>query len=132
MSRTLRWASRLKLEGAEILYRCPRPERHSNANAHPSLKINTKKNVWRCFSCNAKGTAWALAAFVAGLHSGDKAEVTAWLKERGLLNGATHSSKWGKDRKPVATYTYTSEEASVRIRVGRWAGWRQGTALPSA
>jgi len=55
----------VKREGAELLYRCPLPEQHNNGDAHPSLKINTTKNVWSCFPCNAKGTAWALAARVS-------------------------------------------------------------------
>jgi KaiC/GvpD/RAD55 family RecA-like ATPase len=113
-------------EGAEILYRCPRPERHSNGDAHPSLKINTKKNVWSCFPCNAKGTAWALAAFLARLDPGDKAEVTAWLKERGLLNGARHSSKRDADRKPVATYTYTNADGNPLARKLRFEPGRHG------
>ena len=33
----------LKRERAELLYRCPRPERHTNGDAHPSLKINAEK-----------------------------------------------------------------------------------------
>jgi hypothetical protein len=54
-----------KCEGAELLYRCPQPDCHKNGDSHPSLKINPKKNVWACFPCDAKGKAWALAAFIA-------------------------------------------------------------------
>jgi hypothetical protein len=60
----------------ELVYRCIHPEHHRNADAHPSLKINPRKNTWACFVCGASGTAWALAAFIAGLDPSDKAGVT--------------------------------------------------------
>jgi len=113
-------------EGVELLYRCPQPERHSNGDAHPSLKINTKKNVWSCFPCDAKGTAWALAAFVAHLDPADKPKVTAWLKERGLLNGTRSSSKQDANRKPVATYTYTDADGCFVARKLRFEPGREG------
>ena len=44
-----------KRECAELLYHCPHPERHRNGDAHPSLKINPKKDVWMCGPCGAAG-----------------------------------------------------------------------------
>jgi hypothetical protein len=116
----------VRREGAELLYRCAQSERHSNGDAHPSLKINTKKNVWSCFPCAAKGTAWALAAFLARLDPEDKSELGAWLKERGLLNGAKRSSKKGTDRKLVATYTYTNPDGGFVARKLRFEPGRDG------
>ena len=116
----------VKREGAELLYRCPLPEQHNNGDAHPSLKINTTKNVWSCFPCNAKGTAWALAAFIARVDSGDKAEVTAWLKECGLVNAARRSSKREGNRKLVATYTYTNLDGGLVARKLRFEPGRDG------
>jgi Protein of unknown function (DUF3631) len=78
----------VKREGAELIYRCPYPEQHSNGDAHPSLKINTQKNAWGCFVCGSTGrSAWTLAAFLAGLDPKDKRAVTQWLKQRGLISG---------------------------------------------
>ena len=116
----------VKREGAELIYRCPQPERHSNGDEHPSLKINTKKNVWSCFPCAAKGTAWALAAFLAGLDPGDKSALGAWLKERGLLNGTKLSSKRGTERKLVATYTYTNPDGGFVARKLRFEPGKDG------
>lgn len=65
----------LKREGVELLYRCPRRERHSNGDAHPSFKVNPRKNVWACFVCGVGGTAWQLAALGEEKHSpGQSAE----------------------------------------------------------
>jgi excisionase family DNA binding protein len=110
----------LKREGVELLYRCSYPERHRNGDVHPSLKVNTKKNVWACFPCNAKGKAWALAAFLACLDPGDKAAVIASLKELGLLNGAKGRRKKDADRNPVHTYTYTDAHGIPKVRKLRY------------
>jgi len=93
-----------KREGAELLYRCPHPEGHKNGDSHPSLNINPKKNVWACFPCGASGTAWKLAAFLAGVDAGDKAAIKAWLKDKGLLNGAKRKAKADGRGLCVATY----------------------------
>jgi hypothetical protein len=108
----------LKLEGAELLWRCPRPERHCNGDAHPSLKINTKKNVWACFPCNASGTAWALAGFLAGLNSGNKHGVSAWLREQGLLETRDGQSQ-PEGRRTVVEYDYQDESGKVLFQVVR-------------
>jgi hypothetical protein len=96
-----------KREGAELVYRCPHPEGHKDGDSHPSLKINPKKNVWACFPCGASGTAWSLAAFLAGCDPGDKVAVTAWLVERGLFSGTKPKRKADGRGPCVATYVYT-------------------------
>jgi len=105
-----------KREGAELLYRCPHPEGHKNGDSHPSLNINPKKNVWACFPCGASGTAWKLAAFLAGVDAGDKAAIKAWLKDKGLLNGAKRKAKADGRGLCVATYLYTDAQGNPLAR----------------
>jgi hypothetical protein len=111
----------LKCEGAELLWRCLHPERHSNGDAHPSLKVNPQKNTWGCFVCGVSGTAWQLAAFLARLDPGDKPGVTAWLKERGLLDDKGIKRRPSK-RAPsergrcVAEYTYHDADRNPFVR----------------
>jgi 5S rRNA maturation endonuclease (ribonuclease M5) len=95
----------VRREGAELLYCCPHSERHANGDIHPSLKVNAKKDTWACFVCAARGTAWALAAFIAHVEASDKPAVSAWLRDRGLLNGASRPKRT-KPKKIVATYDY--------------------------
>jgi len=64
---------------AELLWRCP-----NHQDEHPSLSVNPKNNVWMCGPCGVSGTAWSLAAFLAGCDPGDKAAVKAWLRDHGL------------------------------------------------
>jgi Protein of unknown function (DUF3631) len=90
-----------KRVGAELLWRCPR-----HADNHPSLQVNPKKNAWLFGPCGASGTAWALAAFLAGCDPSDKAAVRTWLKEYGLSDGAKRKS-YAKGRGPVvATFVH--------------------------
>lgn len=128
----------LSREGAELLYRCIHPERHQSGDAHPSLKINPKKDTWACFVCNVSGTAWALAAFFAGRDPGDRPGVSAWLRERGLLNGKRPKvSHVG--REPVAFYEYRNASGNSmarklrfepgtdgRLKSFEWQRWENG------
>jgi hypothetical protein len=129
-----------KRERAELLWRCPHPERHQHADRNPSLKVNPKKDVWMCAPCGGKGKARALAAFIAG----DNAAVTAWLKDRGLLSAAKGKRKAKADgRGPcVATYEYTDlvgNQVARKLRFepgtgGRkkdfaWERWENGKWL---
>lgn len=100
------WGEPTRREGGELLWRCPHPERHKNGDAHPSLKINFKKNTWACFPCNVGGTPWALAAFLAGVDPGNKAAVKAWLKQRGLMDCAKRKAKQDGHGPCVAEYLY--------------------------
>jgi Protein of unknown function (DUF3631)/Toprim-like len=96
----------VKSEVSELFYRCPRSQGHTNGDAHPSLKVNRNKNTWACFVCGVGGTAWQLAAFLAGLEPIDKQGVTGWLSQRGLLSGKAHG-KSASGRGPcVAEYVY--------------------------
>ena len=51
-----------KRAGAEFLWHCPNHE-----DKHESLSVNPKKNVFLCAPCNANGTAWQFASFLARL-----------------------------------------------------------------
>jgi hypothetical protein len=115
-----------KREGAELVYRCPQRERHKNGDSHPSLKINPKKNVWACFPCNANGKAWALAAFIAGMSAEDKPAVTAWLRGKGLLDGANRKAKVGGRGPCVATYNYTDAQGNPLARKLRFEPGAKG------
>ena len=68
-----------KSSGHEILYRCP-----GHDDRHPSLRINTEKNLWLCGPCNVSGNAWELAAFLGGYDPADKITIAEWLGARGL------------------------------------------------
>lgn len=129
----------LKREGVELLWQCPHPDRHSNGDSHPSLKVNPIKNTWGCFVCRVGGTAWQLAAYLAHLDAGDKRGVATWLKERGLLNGKRTVRKPSGRRPCVAEYTYQDLErnpvarklrfeqgADHRKKEFRWERWDNG------
>jgi hypothetical protein len=105
-----------KHEGVELLWRCPRHERHANGDAHPSFKVNPAKNVWGCFVCGAGGTAWQLAAFLARLDPSDKQRVTAWLKERGLLSGKQGGKTTNGRGSCVAQYVYCDPSGNPAMR----------------
>lgn len=70
-----------KKSGAELLFKCPHHE-----NRDPKLNINEAKNCWTCWVCDKSGNAWTLAAHIAGVSPDNKPAVTAWLRDRGLLN----------------------------------------------
>lgn len=57
-------ARRGKVEGNEIRFRCPYPERHSHGDADPSARYNPLKNCWTCDVCGAGGGAPDLAALL--------------------------------------------------------------------
>jgi len=98
-------------QGAELLWRCPRHD-----DKHPSLQVNTNKNVWICGPCGQSGNAWQLAAFLAGTSPDDKAAVTAWLCERGLLEADGR----GGGRRIVATYDYRDESGKLLFQTVRY------------
>jgi putative DNA primase/helicase len=108
-----------KTVGQEVFYGCPNPK---HIDHHPSLQINAKKNVWLCGPCGTGGNAWQLAAFIAGLDPSDKPGVTAWLRERGLLDGSTNGSgtprRAKRERKRVAEFYYSADLRKVRLEPG--------------
>jgi len=67
-----------------------------------------------CGPCSAGGTAWALAAFLAGLDPSDKAGLTSWLKERGLIGTRDNGGKISH------TYPYTDENQNLLFQVLRY------------
>lgn len=110
-----------KRVGAESLWHCPNHE-----DRHESLSINSKKDVFLCAPCNASGTAWQFAAFLARLDPGDKPSVTAWLKERGLLKrGQTTKAANGR-RQWVAAYVYRDATGNSVARKLRFEPGRDG------
>jgi hypothetical protein len=113
----------LKREGAELIWQCPRPERHSNGDAHPSLKVNPQKNTWSCFVCGVSGTAYQLAAFIFRLDPSDKQSIAARLAS--LTNGKP--SPKSPSHHVVAEYSYTDERGEVLYVVERLdpKGFRQ-------
>ena len=100
-----------KRAGAELLWHCPNHE-----DKHESLSVNPKKNVFLCAPCNASGTAWQLASFLARHEPSDKPSVTTWLKERGLLNGRQTAKAANGRRQWLAEYVYRD---ATRNRVAR-------------
>ncbi len=110
-----------KRSGAELLWHCPNHE-----DKHESLSVNPKKNVFLCAPCNANGTPWQLAAFLARLDPGDKQGVMAWLKERGLLNGK-RPAKRANGRGPCAAeYVYRDASGNPVARKLRFEPGRDG------
>jgi len=108
-----------KQAGRELLFRCPRHE-----DEHPSLSVNSAKDCWLCGPCGKGGNAWELAAFLARVEPNDKARITPWLREHGLLNGTSEGMK------PVAEYVYRSGSGeplfkTVRYETDRGKTFRQ-------
>lgn len=97
------------ISGTEHSFKCSR-----HPDKHPSLKINKKKNCWMCGPCSAKGNAWALAAFIAGVSPDDKPAVTQWLRDRGLLNSASIK------KRIVATYNYCDQDGNLIFQTVRY------------
>jgi hypothetical protein len=96
-------------QGREVLFLCPCHDDHS-----PSLTINPDKNAWLCGPCAKGGNAWALAAFILGVNPKDKDTVTAWLREKGLLDDKPR-------RQIVAEYDYRDENGKLLFQSVRYA-----------
>ena len=107
-----------KREGVELVWNCP-----NHDDQHPSLKINPKKNIWICGPCDRSGSAWQLAAFLAGVQPSDKAAVAAWLRERGLLSYKSKQSPMTPkaDRGVILReHLYVSENSEPLAKKIRW------------
>jgi 5S rRNA maturation endonuclease (ribonuclease M5) len=109
------------VRGKEHSFHCPH-RGHKNGDEHASLLINTKKNLWMCGPCAAKGTAWQLAAFLAGVEPSDKAALLGWLDKHGLtsVNGKRLTETNGAGRRIVATYPYHDESGALLYEVVRY------------
>lgn len=71
-----------KLEGREVRFRCPHPERHKNGDAHPSALFNAQRGVWHCPVCGGGGSVTHLAEALGLLPRGLSLEELA--KAKGL------------------------------------------------
>src|SRR5262245_59904513 len=96
--------------GKEHLYTCPR-----HHDQHPSLSINARKNVWLCGPCGKGGSAWELEAFILGVDPNDKQTITAWLKDKCLLESN------GNGRRIIAIYDYRDEKGNLLYQGIRYA-----------
>lgn len=104
--------------GREHTFRCPHHE-----DARPSLTINVDKNAWMCGPCGAQGTAFQLAAFIAGYDPSDKVRVIEWCRAQGLINGngaAPHAAA-EPTRTIVQTYDYRDEQGTLLYQAVRLA-----------
>ena len=93
-------------KGREQSFRCSRHD-----DGQPSLMVNDAKDMWLCGPCNAKGTAFQLAAFLAGHDPSDKSKVLDWCREHGLMNGNGHSPATQAST-IVDTYDYRDEHGT--------------------
>jgi hypothetical protein len=85
-------------DGRELYFTC-----NQHQDDDPSLKVNPDKKCWMDGPCGVGGGPWDLACFVLGkgakwelLSESDKREVTAWLREHGLLAESAASRKKGE------------------------------------
>lgn len=104
-----------KKSGSEVLFLCPNHE-----DREPSLSLNPSKNCFLCGPCGKSGNAWSFAAFLLGVSPDDKPEITAWLKEKGLLNGNGDHRSSGTERKIIKTYSYTDDQGALLYEVVRF------------
>jgi len=102
--------------GSEIHYRCP-----NHDDNHQSLKINPEKNCYLCGPCGSHGNYWDLVAFLNDLSAEeDKPAITAWLRERNLLNGDSGNGHGPADRRIIKTYPYVDEQGNLLYEVCRF------------
>jgi hypothetical protein len=108
---TAQLGASVKRSGAELLWRCP-----NHDDQHPSLQVNEKKNTWLCGPCGKGGTAWQLAAFLTGLSESDKAGITGWFRDHGLLMERIRQQL----RRIVAEYDYLDERGAMLYQTIRF------------
>jgi KaiC/GvpD/RAD55 family RecA-like ATPase len=77
--------------------------------------VNVSKNVFLCGPCGAQGGHWALAAFLARIDPNDKPAVTAWLRERGLLDVSKGPRTSAGEFRRVAGFRYSPDLRKVRL-----------------
>jgi DNA-binding transcriptional ArsR family regulator len=111
--------------GAEQPFRCPNHDDHS-----PSLFINATRDVWMCGPCQARGTAYQLAAFLCGSPPTDKACVNEWLREHGLLNGNSTGAETESAHTISATYSYKDERSVLLYQSVRYTPKRFSRRRP--
>ena len=96
--------------GTELLFRCPRHD-----DQHPSLQISTSKDVWPCGPCGVGGTAWKLAAFLAGCDPSDKKTVNQCLQEHGLSSNRRRANTSYAAKTVAAIYRYTDFDGTLLL-----------------
>ncbi len=105
------------VSAGEAYRTCP-----NHDDRHPSLKINLNKDMFLCGPCGKGGKAWALAAFLGRLDPDDKPAVSAWLRERGLLDGSTGGNSSHRtalsEKRRVAEFNYSDDLRKVRLEPG--------------
>jgi hypothetical protein len=109
-----------KRERDELLWCCP-----NHDDKHPSLKVNTIKNIWFCGPCGQEGgNWWQFAAWLAHLSPDDKPGVAAWLKEKGLELKSSESKIQNQKSKIAAQilreHVYTLPDGTPVARKLRW------------
>lgn len=91
----------LKVKGKELIGYCPiHDKNHYNKN---SFSVNTEKNVWHCFSCDAGGN---ILDFVAIMENVD-------IRKAGLL-----IKKWFKITSPEHKKAVKEKESSQEEEMG--------------
>jgi putative DNA primase/helicase len=81
-----------------------------------SLRINPKKDCWKCDPCGIGGNAWELMAARAGCDPRDKHSVLAWRDAHGFGHGNGNSNGKGRPSsklKIVAVYDYHDHAGNV-------------------
>ncbi|HOM99874.1 MAG TPA: DUF3987 domain-containing protein [Acidobacteriota bacterium] len=99
-----------KRSSGELAWLCPIHDDHT-----PSLLVNPKKNAFFCGPCGEGGNAWQFAAFLARVSPNDKRAVTAWLKDKGLLENGNQA------RKVDAEYIYLDRDGCAVMLVRRYS-----------
>jgi hypothetical protein len=101
--------------GRDLLARCP----FHGPDAHPSLRINPEKQLWRCDPCDLGGDVFA---FVQRFKQQTSREAIAWLADRaGLSNGHGQALTAPVPKATIArTYDYTDEAGVLLYQAVRY------------
>jgi len=107
-----------KHSNSEHLFHCP-----NHDDVHPSLSVNSIKNVFLCGPCRASGTAWQFVAFIGRVDPSDKPAVYRCLNDLGLSNG-NHQKHLGRavtsKKKIINIYSYVDEIGQQLFEVVRY------------
>ena len=108
-------------KGGEVYFNAP----YRN-DRNPSLRINPAKDVWCDDPAGKSGYYWDLVAAIAGCDPGDKAAVTGWLKDHGLINSDSGNGTKGSHSRIVAEYDYRNIDGEVVFQVVRMEPGKNG------
>lgn len=107
-----------KTRRVELSWPCP-GSAHAHGDRNPSLRVNSNKNAWHCFTCGTGGNGWALAAFLGGLAVEDRPAVAGWLRSRGLLpdsNGALSAAEFRRAKRERERLERAAEKLAAEQR----------------